>query len=226
MRWITIVRGTSRWTRPRRPAAAVVWQNCGSGSRLALYRAAATYPSRTTLCAPHTCGRPSSPHTRSARSINQRGRQDQAEAARQDPPAVLPDRRRRRPHPPQRQGDRDDRQVPPEGRAEPHRGQLRAGAVLAGRRRAADRAGAAPAGGHRRLAEVQGPAGRRGHAEAVSRSRRPTRPTCSQAALAAASEEPTTEATTPREEGRPPPRRPRSPRPRRPRPRRPRHPEP
>jgi small subunit ribosomal protein S16 len=35
--------------------------------------------------------------TRSARSTRQRGRQDQADEAGQDPPAVLPHRRRRRP---------------------------------------------------------------------------------------------------------------------------------
>ena len=43
-----------------------------------------------------------------------------------------------------------------------------AGAVLAGRRRAAHRAGAAPARDHRRLAEVQGPARRRGHPQAAA----------------------------------------------------------
>ena len=54
-----------------------------------------------------------------------------------------------------------------------HRDRLRARAVLAGRRRAADRARAGAPQGDRRLAEVQGPAGRRGHAEAAA-GRRPT----------------------------------------------------
>ena len=46
-----------------------------------------------------------------------------------------------------------------------HRGQLRPGAVLARRRRAADRGRRGDPQGHRRLAEVQGPAGHRGHPE-------------------------------------------------------------
>ena len=44
-----------------------------------------------------------------------------------------------------------------------HRGRLRAGAVLARRRRAADRGRRRAPQDHRRLAEVQGPARRRGH---------------------------------------------------------------
>ena len=56
--------------------------------------------------------------------------------------------------------DRGDRQVPPQGGALAHRGRLRAGAVLARRRRAADRARRRHPQGHRRLAEVQGPARR------------------------------------------------------------------
>ncbi len=46
-----------------------------------------------------------------------------------------------------------------------HRGHLRAGAVLAGRRRAAVRGRREDPQDHRRLADVQGPAGHRGHPE-------------------------------------------------------------
>ena len=92
-----------------------------------------------------------------------RGCQDQADAHGQDPCAVLPHRRRRLAHQARRPGDRGDRQVPPHPGALAHRGRLRARAVLARRRRAADRAGRRDPEDHRRLAEVQGPAGRRGH---------------------------------------------------------------
>ena len=54
--------------------------------------------------------------------------------------------------------DRGDRQVPPHRGALVHRGRLRARAVLARRRRPADRAGRRAPQDHRRLAEVQGPA--------------------------------------------------------------------
>ena len=78
---------------------------------------------------------------RHAGDFHNRGCQDQAQAHGQDPRAVLPHRRRRRAHQARRPGDRGDRQVPPEGGALAHRGRLRAGAVLARRRRPADRAG-------------------------------------------------------------------------------------
>src|SRR5918997_3141166 len=65
------------------------------------------------------------------RSSSTRGCKDQAHATRQDSPALLPDSRRRRPHPSQRKGDRDDRQVPPQGGTQLYRGRLRPGAVLA-----------------------------------------------------------------------------------------------
>ena len=51
--------------------------------------------------------------------------------------------------------------LPPEGGPLAHRGQLRAGPALALRRRAAERAGERDPEQDRRLAEVQGPAGRR-----------------------------------------------------------------
>ena len=70
-----------------------------------------------------------------------RGHQDPSQASRQDPPAVLPHRRRRLAHQARRPRDRGDRQVPPHRGALAHRGQLRACPVLARRRRAADRAG-------------------------------------------------------------------------------------
>ncbi len=91
-----------------------------------------------------------------------RGCQDQAEAHGQDPRAVLPDHRGRRPHQAGRPRDRGDREVPPDERALAHRGGLRAGPALAVRRRAADRPGAQDPGSDRGLAEVQGPARRRG----------------------------------------------------------------
>ena len=103
-------------------------------------------------------------HRRPQGEVHHRGCQDQARPARQDPRAVLPRRRRRCPHPPQRPGDRVHRQVPPEVRPQRDRDQLRSRAVLAERRRAADRVRAVAAEGDRGLAEVQGPAGRRGHA--------------------------------------------------------------
>src|SRR5215467_12054350 len=60
-----------------------------------------------------------------------RGCQDQAQAHGQDPCAVLPDHRRRRPHQAGWPGDRGDRQVSPQGRALPHRGRLGSSPVLA-----------------------------------------------------------------------------------------------
>ena len=94
-----------------------------------------------------------------------RGCQDQAKAHGQDPRALLPDHRRRRPHQAGRPGDRRDRQVSPQGRSVPHRGRLRARPVLAVGGSTADRPGAQDSRGDRRLAEVQGPARRRGHPE-------------------------------------------------------------
>ena len=63
-----------------------------------------------------------------------RGCQDQAQAHGEDPCALLPDHRRRRPHQAGRPGDRGDRQVPPQAGALADRGQLRAGTALAVRR--------------------------------------------------------------------------------------------
>ena len=93
------------------------------------------------------------------------GCQDQAHPAWQDPQSPVPHRRRRRAHPPRRPVHRGHRPLSPEGRPEPHRDRLGARPVLALRRRPAHRTGAGTAEDHRRLAEVQGPAGRRGHAE-------------------------------------------------------------
>ena len=115
---------------------------------------------------PGTIAPPRGPYrhpARRSRSFLHRGCQDQADAHGQDPCAVLPHRRRRLAHQARRPGHRGDRQVPPHRRALAHRGRLRPRAVLALRRRAADRAGRRAPEGHRRLAEVQGPAGRRGH---------------------------------------------------------------
>ena len=78
-----------------------------------------------------------------------RGCQDQAQAHGEDPCALLPDHRRRRPHQAGRPGDRGDRQVPPQGGALVHRGQLGAGAALALGRSAAHRPGPADPGDHR-----------------------------------------------------------------------------
>ena len=67
----------------------------------------------------------------------------------------------------------------PMSRALVHRGRLRAGPALAVRRRAADRPGPQDPRDHRRLAEVQGPARRRGDAEdrrAQGRTRRKRSP--------------------------------------------------
>ena len=57
-----------------------------------------------------------------------------------------------------------------------HRGQLRAGAVLARRRRPAHRAGPGDPEAHRRLAEVQGRAGGRGHPQGLLASGPTRRP--------------------------------------------------
>ena len=62
---------------------------------------------------PHAA--PASNHTAFEEYTTHRGHQDQAHAPGQDARAVLPHRRRRRPHQARRPLDRDDRQVPPEG---------------------------------------------------------------------------------------------------------------
>ena len=116
--------------------ARIVWHNV---SAMPAPRAALCFPpSRIHL------GSAAGPHPARARPTpillgedHSRGCQDQAEAPGQDPRAVLPDHRRRRPHQAGRPGDRGDRQVPPEVRAVVHRGELRAGPALAVRRRAA-----------------------------------------------------------------------------------------
>ena len=88
-----------------------------------------------------------------------RGRQDPASADGQDPQPAVPHRRRQLAHQARRQGDRVHWHLPAQGAPLDHRGQLRARAVLAVRRRPAERAGPASSGEDRRLAEVQGPAG-------------------------------------------------------------------
>ena len=98
-----------------------------------------------------------------ARRHHTRGRQDSPEAHGQDPCAVLPRRRRRLPQEAGRSGHRGDREVPPQGGALADRGHLRPGAVLARCRRPADRGRRGAPQDHRRLADVQGPAGHRGH---------------------------------------------------------------
>ena len=60
-------------------------------------------------------------------------------------------------------GDRGDREVPPQGGPVLHRRRLRPGAVLARRRRAAERRRGRDPQDHRRLAEVPGRARGRGH---------------------------------------------------------------
>ena len=71
---------------------------------------------------------------------------------------LLPRRRRRQPHQARRPVDRDDRQVPPQGRPVVHRDRQRARPLLAARRRPADRGRRGAAQGDRHLAGVQGPA--------------------------------------------------------------------
>ena len=93
---------------------------------------------------------------------------------------------------------------------------VRPGAVLAGRRRAADRGRREDPQDHRRLAEVQGPAGHRGHPEGQAEPKRDKLEIFNEALKDAASE-PKAEAVTrgPQEGRRRRPRRP----PSRPRPR-------
>ena len=74
---------------------------------------------------PHASVRRATAHTFEEHTTH-RGHQDQAHAPGQDARAVLPHRRRRRPHQARRPVDRDDRQVPPEGGPLLHRGQHRA----------------------------------------------------------------------------------------------------
>ena len=116
------------------------------------------YPAR---CSPP--GEREPHHTQPSRRHHRRVRQDPFEAPGQGPGAAVPHRRRRLPQEARRPGDRGDRQVPPQGGPVVHRRRLRPGAVLAGRRRSAERRSGAAPEDHRRLAEVQGPAGPGGH---------------------------------------------------------------
>ena len=75
--------------------------------------------------------------------------QDPLEAPGQGPGAAVPHRRRRLPQEARRQGDRGDRQVPPQGGPVVHQRGLRPGPVLARRRRAAVRRGRQAAQDHR-----------------------------------------------------------------------------
>ncbi len=119
-------------------------------------------PSRASAeCAP-TLAATGSPHIKVNTQENC-GCQDPSQAPGQDPCAVLPHRRRRLAHQARRSRDRGDRQVPPHRGALVHRGRLRARAVLARRRRAADRAGRRDAEAHGRLGQVQGRRGRGQH---------------------------------------------------------------
>ena len=106
--------------------------------------------------------------TTQEKSLNH-GCQDQAHSAWQNPQSPVPHRRRRRAQPARRPLDRGHRPLSPEGRAEPDRDQLRARSVLAFRGCSAHRTRAQTAADHRRLAEVQGSAGRRGPAEGQAR---------------------------------------------------------
>ena len=106
--------------------------------------------------------------THTGESLNH-GCEDQAHSAWQNPQSPVPHRRRRRAQPPRRPLHRGHRPLPPEGRAEPDRDQLRARAVLAFRGCSAHRTRPQTAEDHRRLAEVQRPARRRGPAEGQAR---------------------------------------------------------
>ena len=114
---------------------------------------------------------------RRARTQENCGCQDPPQAARQDPCPVLPHRRRRLAHQARRSRHRRDRQVPPDRGALVHRDRLGPRAVLARRRRTADRAGRRAAEAHRRLGHLQGREGcqehhpHQGRARAVRRRR-------------------------------------------------------
>ena len=115
----------------------------------------------------------------------------------QDAQPAVPHRRRRRPHQAGRSRDRGDRQVPPQGGPLAHRGRLRAGAVLARRRRAADRAGR----GHPARSPATGRSSRAcraPRAPCASPSPRPTRRRCSRPPPRRASTSAKGPATTPR----------------------------
>ena len=148
-----------------------------SGAPPSVWQNGRLYPSgRSTSCPPDRTPTPEHPAPRAIRarsrrahqmkwSDHHRGRQDPTQAHGQDPCTVLPRRRHGLAHQARWPGHRGDRQVPPHRGALAHPDRQRACAVLARPRRAADRGRRRPPEDHRRLAEVQGRAGHRGHPE-------------------------------------------------------------